>query len=98
MVGKYFGLFPERCHETINVAAMLGALADNIDVGIIRGTQLVVDDDGPLHAESAALRNLSVRLNAGGDHDHIAHQRAAVCKTQASDPIVPENRDGVLAQ
>ena len=44
------GVLPGGRDQAVDLAAVLGALADRVDVGVV-GAQLVVDDDAALHLQ-----------------------------------------------
>src|ERR1700730_15508276 len=46
MVGEDFSLLPQWRDKAVNLAAMLGAFAQGIDIRIIHGAHMVVDDNG----------------------------------------------------
>ncbi len=53
---------------------MLCALADCVYVAIVDTTHLIIDHDGPFHCQTSSSRDFPVRLDAGGDHDHVGLQ------------------------
>src|SRR3712207_8762551 len=52
-VGEHAGVLPGRLHQAVDRAAVLGALADGVDVGVL-GAQLVVDDDAAVDLQAGA--------------------------------------------
>ena len=85
VVGEDLGLLPERRDQAVDPAAVLRALADDIDVGVVDRAHVVVDHDGALDGQPAAHADLGVGLDAGGDHDHVAVERRAVLEGEAGD-------------
>ena len=61
MVGQCLPLLPERRDQAIDPAPVLGALADDVDIGIVHGAHLIVGDDGPLHGQPAVAADLGIR-------------------------------------
>jgi hypothetical protein len=58
VVGQHLGLLPQGRHEPVDAAAMLRALAHDIDIGIVDRAHMVVDHDGALDGEAAAQADL----------------------------------------
>ena len=76
VVGEDLGLIPQRRHQPVDLAPVLGAFADDVDARVIDRAHLVVDDDGALHRQAGAHADLGVGPDAGGDDDHVAVQGA----------------------
>jgi len=67
---------------------VLGALADDVDVGLVERAHGVIDDDRALDLRAGAAREIGVRPDARRHHDHVTIQRGAVAEQQAGDPPV----------
>ena len=67
MVGEYLGLFPQRGHQTVDLAAVLGALTDDVDVVVVHRAHVVVGDDGAFDGQPCSLRQTDIGADAGGD-------------------------------
>ncbi len=76
-VGEDPGVVPARLHESGDLAAVLGALADGVHVWR-RGGQTVVDDDGPLDLETHRDREVGARAHASGDDHEVGREGAPV--------------------
>jgi hypothetical protein len=84
-LGEHDRLLPQRRHEAVDLAAVLGALADDVDVRLVHRAHRVVDDDPPLDLETGARRELGVRPDAGRHDDHVAVQPLAVAELESHD-------------
>ena len=91
VVGENLRLLPQRRDQAVDAAAMLRAFADHIDVGVVHRAHVVVDDDGALDGEPAAQPDLRIRLDAGGDDDHVAVERAAVLEGEPGDLVIAQD-------
>jgi hypothetical protein len=98
VVGEDLGLLPQRRHQAVDPPAVLGAFADDIDVGIVDRAHVIVDHDGALDGEPAAQPDLGVRLDAGGDDHHVAVERRAVLEGEAGHLAVAQNPGGQLLE
>ncbi|MEA2137894.1 MAG: hypothetical protein QOG56_1044, partial [Solirubrobacteraceae bacterium] len=88
LVGEHDRLLPQRRDEPVDLAAVLGALADDVDVRLVHRAHRVVDDDRALDLQAGALREVGVRPDARRDDDHVARKRRAVAELQAGDVAV----------
>src|SRR5450755_1307396 len=75
---------------------MLGAFADDVNVGIIDGTHMVVDHDGSFDGDAGAHANLRIWPNSGGDDNQVAIELAVVLERQPLDLVRPPNLAGEL--
>nr|BFE75725.1 hypothetical protein GCM10020092_090260 [Actinoplanes digitatis] len=64
VVGQHPGLLPQRGDQPVRLAAVLGTLADRVDVRLVRAAQLVIDDDAALHVQAAAFGQRRARADA----------------------------------
>ena len=96
-IGEHRRLLPQRRHQAVDHAAVLGALADRAD-GRVGGGHAVVDDDAALDREAGRLRQRHVRADAGGDDQQVALQARAVLELQAGDGAVAEEAGRGLAE
>ncbi len=71
------GLLPGRRHETGDLAAVLGAVADRVHVRVA-GAQLVVDDHPAPYVEARPAGQRRGRPAAGGEDDEVSGQHDAV--------------------
>ena len=94
VVGEHHGLLPQRRDQAVDLAAVLDALADRVDVRVVHGAHLVVDDDRPLDGEPAGDGEVDVRPDAGGDDDHVAFQLRVVQQPDAADLVLAHDRGG----
>ena len=78
VVGEHGGLLPQRRHQPVYLASVLGALTDHIDVVVVYRAHVVIDDDRPLDGQACALREADVGPDARRDHQHVAVDRTAV--------------------
>ena len=60
MVGEDFSLLPQWRDKAVNLAAMLGAFAQGIDIRIIDGAHLVVDDNGASDGKTGTKADLGI--------------------------------------
>ena len=96
-IGERRRLLPQRRHQAVDHAAVLGALADGAD-GRVGGGHAVVDDDAALDLEAGRLRQRDVRADAGGDDQQVALEARAVLELQAGDGAVAEQAGRGLAE
>ena len=73
---------------------MLGAFADRVDVRRADAAEIVPDHDAPVDAEPRPAGELDIRPDSGGEHDHVALERAAVLERHAGDMPVAEHGRG----
>ncbi len=78
VVGEHRGLLPQRRHQPVHLAAVLGALADDVDVVVVDRAHVVVDDDRAFDGQPGPLCQADVRPDAGRDHQHVAVEPRAV--------------------
>jgi hypothetical protein len=93
---EHIGLFPQRRHQAVDAAAVLGAFADHIKVGFVYGAHVIVDDDGALDGESAEQSDFGIGPDAGGDRDQVAVERCAVLEAEPGDPVLEEHFAGAV--
>ncbi len=75
-VRQNHSLFPQRGgDESVHLTAVLGTLTHRVDECFILTTHLIVDDDPTLHDQTGATRDLDVRADTRGHHDHVGRQR-----------------------
>ena len=92
------GLFPQGRHQPEQLAPVLGALADGIDVAVVPAGQVVLDDDAVLHVEPGLLRQVDIGPDPGRHDNHVALQFLAVLEFQAADGSAREGRVDGLGQ
>jgi hypothetical protein len=92
-VGQDDGLLPSGRDQAVDLAAVLGALADRVDVGIV-GAQLVVDDDAPLDLEPGSDRDVGVGPHAGGNDEEVGLDLPAVGQAHAADAVGADHVGG----
>ena len=91
-VGEDARLVPAGLHEAGHLAAVLGALADGVDVRD-RGGEPVVDDDGPVDLEAHGDGEVGARAHPGGDDDEVGGQGRAVAEDDVGGLAVVGRRD-----
>ena len=94
VVGEHLGLVPQRGHQAVDHAAVLRALADDVDIHVVDRAHVVVDHDRALHREPGPGADLGVGADAGGDDQQVAVDLAAVLEGEALDPAVAADLDG----
>jgi hypothetical protein len=98
MVGEDFSLLPQGRDKAVNLAAMLGAFAHGIDIRIIDGAHMVVDDNGALDGKPGAQADLGIGPDPCGDHQHVAGECRAVLECEARYAIIAEHRGCALLE
>ena len=82
--GQPFGenpcLFPRGGDEALHPAAMLRAVADRVHVVGAGTREVIVDDDPATDRQAGPAREVGGGTNAGGDHDEVAVEHAAVAE------------------
>ena len=71
--GAHFGLLPERRDQAEDLAAMLDAFADRVDIGIA-GAHVVTDDDAAVDIEPGGARQVDIGADADRQHDEIGRR------------------------
>jgi hypothetical protein len=92
-VGEHLRVLPRRCHQAVHLAAVLGALADGVDVGVV-GAQLVVDDDAALDLQARQDADVGVRPDAGGDDEEVGLDLPAVGQPHTADAVAADDLGG----
>ena len=92
-VGQDDGVLPGRRDQAVDLAAVLGALADRVDVGVV-GAQLVVDDDAALHLQPGPDGDVGARPDAGGDDQQVGLELPAVGQADAADAVAADHVGG----
>ena len=97
-VGENHRLLPERCHQTVDLTAVLRTFAHRIDECLILTTHLIVDDDPAFHHQPRTAGDLDVGPDAGGHDDHVGGQAPAVGESHSGDAAVvgAQHRGGPL--
>ena len=98
VLGEHLGLLPQRRHQAVDAAAVLGAFADHVDIGIGDRPHVIVDHDGALDREPAAQSDFRIGPDAGGDDDHVAVERGAVLEAEPGHPVLAEHFAGELLE
>ena len=92
------GLLPNRRHQPVNPAPVLGALANGVNVLVIPARQAVVNQNPPPHVQPGHPRQIHIRTDARRDDRHITPQRAAILKLQPGYAILPQQPGSLLLQ
>jgi hypothetical protein len=98
MVGEDFSLLPQGRDKAVNLAAMLGAFAHGIDIRIIDGAHMVVDDYGALDGKPGAQADLGIGPDPCCHHQHVAGECRAVLECEARYAIIAEHRGCALLE
>jgi len=98
MVGEHDRLLPQRSDEAVDLPAMLGALAHDVDVLLVERAHRVVDDDPPLDRQPGPRCELDVRPDPRRGHDHVARELGPVAELQPADAAVIADHDAGRAR
>ena len=98
VVGEHHGLFPQRRHQAVDLAAVLDALPHRIDVVLVLDAQPVIHHDGAFHRQSAQDGQVHVGPDPGGHHHHVAGDVVPVAEADAADPVRTEDSGGAAGR
>jgi hypothetical protein len=91
------GLLPDRRHQAEDLAVMLDAFADRVDVGIA-GAHVVADQDAAIDVELGNAGQIDIGPDADRQHDEIGRDLASVGEDDAFGPAGPEDLFGLAVR
>lgn len=91
MISENLALIPQRRDEAVDASAMLRAFAHHIDIVIVDGAHVLVDDDRAFDGQAGAPANFGIGANSRRNHEHIAFESRAILEGKTRDTILTEH-------